>query len=171
MPAVRPPLPAGVSSGATPARSATPDRLLAGVLRCLPPRRDTRQPTVHTEGRVHMIEVAPLREDDWQTLRELRLQALAEAPYAFWATHADEAAYTETQWRKFLRAATWYVARRDSRPVGLAAGLLRQETPDEPELISMWVQPSERGHGTGTLLTHELMAWARGLGAATMTLW
>jgi GNAT superfamily N-acetyltransferase len=118
-----------------------------------------------------VIEVTHMSEDDWQTLRELRLQALAEAPYAFWATHADEATYTETQWRQFLRAATWYVARRDSRPVGLAAGLLRPETPDEPELISMWAQPNERGHGIGALLTQELMAWARRLGATTMTLW
>jgi GNAT superfamily N-acetyltransferase len=118
-----------------------------------------------------MIEVTRLSEDDWQTLRELRLQALAEAPYAFWATHAEEAAYTETQWRQFLRAAAWYVARRDNRFVGLAAGLLRPEAADEPELISMWVQPNQRGHGTGTLLTQELMAWARGLGATTMILW
>ena len=125
----------------------------------------------HAYGRDALIEIARMRDDDWQTLRELRLRALAEAPYAFWATRADEVTYTEAQWRQFLRAATWYVARRDGQLVGLAAGLLRQETPDEPELIAMWVAPTERGRGTGTLLAEEIMAWARGRGATAMTLW
>jgi GNAT superfamily N-acetyltransferase len=135
----------------------------------LSPRR--WQPTTLTERDALMIEIARMRDDDWQTLRELRLHALAEAPYAFWATRADEVTYTEAQWRQFLRAATWYVARRDSQLVGLAAGLLRQEIPDEPELIAMWVAPTERGRGTGTQLAEEIMAWARGRGATAMTLW
>jgi GNAT superfamily N-acetyltransferase len=118
-----------------------------------------------------MIEIARMGEDDWQILRKLRLHSLAEAPYAFWATYADEIVYTEAQWRQFLRAATWYVARRDGRVVGLAAGLPRQETPDEPELIGMWVRRDQRGRGIGALLAEELIAWARDRGATTMTLW
>ena len=94
-----------------------------------------------------MIDIDRLTEDGWETLRDLRLHALAEAPYAFWATHADEEANREADWRRFLQIATWYVARRDDRPIGLAAGLLREEAPDEPELIGMWVTPTERGAG------------------------
>lgn len=107
-----------------------------------------------------MIEIDPLSED-WQTLRDVRLRSLAEAPYAFWATHADEVVHTEAQWRQFLRAAAFYVARRDGQVVGVAAGLLRQETADEPEL---------RRCRTATLLTRRLVSWARNRGATTMTL-
>jgi GNAT superfamily N-acetyltransferase len=118
-----------------------------------------------------MIEIDRLREDDWRTLRDIRLRALAEAPYAFWATHADEAAQTESQWRQFLCVAAFHVARRDGQIVGIAAALSHQGAADEPELIAMWVAPHGRRRGVATLLTRRLMAWAADRGATAMTLW
>lgn len=118
-----------------------------------------------------MIEIDRLREDDWRTLRDVRLRALTEAPYAFWATHADEAAQTESQWRKFLRVAAFHVARRDGQIVGIAAALAHQGAADEPELIAMWVAPHDRRRGVATLLTRHLMSWATDRGATAMTLW
>lgn len=118
-----------------------------------------------------MISIDRMAEDDWQTLRDLRLRALAEAPYAFWATHAGEATFTEVEWRRFLRAATWFVGRRDGLVLGMAAGLLREETPTEPELLGMWVEPGERGRGVGALLVQEVLSWARSVGAGALTLW
>lgn len=118
-----------------------------------------------------MISIDRMAEDDWQTLRDLRLRALAEAPYAFWATHAGEAAFTEAEWRRFLRVATWFVGRRDGQVLGMAAGLLREETPTEPELLGMWVAPGERGRGVGGLLVQEVLSWATSVGAGALTLW
>lgn len=125
----------------------------------------------HTRTTASMIEVDPIGEDDWRTLRDVRLQALAEAPYAFWSTHADELVHTEAQWRQFLRAAAFYVAHRGGQVVGIAAGLPRQETTDELELVAMWVAPDERRRGTATLLTRELISWAESQQATAMTLW
>jgi ribosomal protein S18 acetylase RimI-like enzyme len=36
--------------------------------------------------------------DDWETLRDVRLTALQESPYAFGSNYAREAAFTEEQW-------------------------------------------------------------------------
>ena len=44
-------------------------------------------------------------------------------------------------------------------------------TDPEPQLISMWVAPAERGRGIGAGLARAVMDWARSEGASSMTLW
>ncbi|WP_328710440.1 GNAT family N-acetyltransferase [Microbispora hainanensis] len=99
-----------------------------------------------------MIELRVLYEDDWPIWRELRLAALAEAPYAFgstlseWQGEGDR----EERWRARLAMPGSHnvIATIDDRPVGMAAGI-PAETADEAELISFWVSPSVRGKGVG----------------------
>ena len=79
-------------------------------------------------------------DDDWQTLRDLRLAALQESPHAFWAKLSDERRYTREQWTSFLGAVVWFVAGRDNGPAIGMAGLLQQD--GDPELIGMWVAPA-----------------------------
>ncbi len=111
-----------------------------------------------------------LRDDDWQSLRDVRLAALADAPHAFCARLADERVYGREKWISFLGAAAWFVARRDEAPVALAAGMTGVRDP-EPELISMWVAPAERGRGIGSALTRAVLDWARAEAADTLALW
>ncbi|WP_147944707.1 GNAT family N-acetyltransferase [Microbispora sp. CSR-4] len=110
-----------------------------------------------------MIELRVLYEDDWPIWRELRLAALAEAPYAFgstlseWQGEGDR----EERWRARLAMPGSHnvIATIDDRPVGMAAGI-PAETADEAELISFWVSPSVRGKGVGNRLIREIERWA-----------
>ncbi len=118
-----------------------------------------------------MIELQELTSDDWKVWRELRLEALAESPYAFGSTSADWTDAPEEKWRGRLDlpGARNVVALLDGTPVGMCSGI-PGEADGEVELISMWVAPAGRGQGVGD----RLMAWveeiARVAGAHTLAL-
>ena len=118
-----------------------------------------------------MVQVRRLGQQDWKTLRDVRLAALADAPYAFWATFQEESRFGQDQWRRFLKAAAWWTASRTDRVVGVVAVLRRGETLDEAELIAMWVAPDERRRGTAARMLQAACEWARAAGTQTLTLW
>lgn len=118
-----------------------------------------------------MIQIRRLDEQDWKTLRDVRLAALADAPYAFWATFQAESLFGQDQWRRFLKAAAWWTASRSDHVVGVVAVLRRSETPDEAELIAMWVAPDERRRGTAGRMLQAACEGARTAGIQTLTLW
>ncbi|WP_441247572.1 N-acetyltransferase family protein [Kitasatospora sp. McL0602] len=115
-----------------------------------------------------------LRSDDWQLWRELRLTALAGAPYAFGSTLADwqGAGDREDRWRSRLEitGALDLVAVLDGTPVAMASGVPSDGDPVAAELISMWVAPQARGRGVGDGLITEIARWAAEEGYATLKL-
>ena len=120
-----------------------------------------------------MVELRTLEADDWPLWRELRLAALAEAPYAFGSTLAQwqDSGDREERWRARLSipGAHDLVALLDGVPVGMASGV-----PDEGaanvELISIWVSPTARGKGVGDCLIQAIERWAAERGATTLRL-
>jgi len=117
------------------------------------------------------MEARRLTVQDWALLREVTTQALAEAPDAFWSTHVDGATFDDDHWRRLCRAAAWWLVICDGHVIGVAAGLGRAEAPDEPELMSVWVDPSARRWGAASLLVRAALEWATAGDASTMTLW
>lgn len=119
-----------------------------------------------------MIEIRELTADDWPTWRELRLAALAEAPYAFGSRLSDWQDAPETRWRERLGIPDSYnlVAELDGRPVGMASGIPAEDDPDAVELISMWVSPAARGRRVGDRLVTAVVDRARDVGASRVLL-
>lgn len=119
-----------------------------------------------------MIALRVLTVDDWGAWREMRLQALAEAPGAFGSTRAEwqGAGDTEERWRKRLSDVPFNaLASIEEEP----AGMVSATAPDEAgtaDLISMWVTPSARGRGVGDALIHAVLAWAKRQGARRIAL-
>jgi ribosomal protein S18 acetylase RimI-like enzyme len=110
-----------------------------------------------------VIELRALAPDDWPVWRELRLAALAEAPYAFgsrlqdWQGDGD----VEQRWRARLSIPRSYhvVAVVDGQPVGMASGMPADEE-GVVELWSMWVSPGQRGRDVGNHLVRAVERWA-----------
>ncbi|MEU8587563.1 GNAT family N-acetyltransferase [Streptomyces sp. NPDC048664] len=118
-----------------------------------------------------MIELRSLSPDEWPVWRELRLAALAEAPYAFGSTLAEWQGENdrEERWRARLAIPGSYnvvAVGAGGRALGMASGV-PDERPGAAEVISMWVGPEARGHGVGDLLVGEIARWAAADGNAT----
>ncbi|HZI96139.1 MAG TPA: GNAT family N-acetyltransferase [Actinomycetales bacterium] len=117
------------------------------------------------------VRVERLGPDDWPRQRELRLAALDADPDAFYRSLAEEVDLDENRWRERLSgpAATW-VAVVDGSDAGLVACL-----PDSheglPELVSLWVSPSARGHRVAGLLVEAAADFARSIDASELRLW
>jgi GNAT superfamily N-acetyltransferase len=118
-----------------------------------------------------MVLVRATTLDDWQAMREIRLQALRDAPDAFGSTYARDAAFEPAEWyRRATRDGSFFAFVPGlTEPAGLAGGY--EEEPGVVELISMFVRPRARGHGAGEALVDAIAAWAKDKGAASVHLW
>jgi GNAT superfamily N-acetyltransferase len=118
-----------------------------------------------------MVLVREITADDWELMRDVRLSALAEAPYAFGSTYAREVAFGEPQWRGRIneRSVSYFAqAGPDEAPAGLAGVYVEDGVAD---LVSMWVRPGCRGQGVGEALVEAAASWARRRGFCTLFLW
>jgi ribosomal protein S18 acetylase RimI-like enzyme len=130
-----------------------------------------------------MVMVRDITMDDWKLLRDVRLDALSEAPSAFGSTYAREATFTEEQWRDRIsdRSVTFFgyadpgfvanpldPASTEGDPEGLAGVYVEDR---EAELVSMWVRPSARGQGVGQTLVRAAALWAQERGYPALYLW
>jgi ribosomal protein S18 acetylase RimI-like enzyme len=120
---------------------------------------------------VAMVVVREVTPDDWETLRDVRLAALREAPQAFGSSYAREAPFTEEQWRGRIndRSVTYFAYLAENpEPAGLAGVYVEDGVAD---VVSMWVRPSARGNGIGEALIGATTDWAKTRDHDSLLLW
>ena len=122
-----------------------------------------------------MAEIRRLGKDDGALLRDVRLRALRDAPYAYGSWFAREAEFADEVWDDRVaesdagHAAAVFVAVEDGRLVGMAGGDVHQDEPATVTLWGTWVDPAVRRGGIGRGLVEAVAAWARERGADQMT--
>jgi GNAT superfamily N-acetyltransferase len=120
-----------------------------------------------------MVVVRAATIEEWRVLRDIRLDALQDAPDAFLSTYAEQAASAESDWRRRIsRGCTFFAYIPEvngSEPVGLVGGFLGESA--IVELVSLWVRPLARGLGVGETLVDAVIRWARARNAASVHLW
>ena len=121
------------------------------------------------------MEIRRIRPEDWRTLRELRLRALADAPEAFGSSLAASQARPDAWWRDWAgegaeseQTATFLALDR-GRAAGMAGGF-RDETGAAVTVVAMWVEPAARRGGTGRALLEAVEEWASAGGAESTNL-
>lgn len=115
------------------------------------------------------ITVRATDRDDWQRLRRLRLEALADTPMAFGQTTENALAMSEGDWRAYAgrgqdRHRTFVVAIDDATGefVGMMGGAL-DSNGGVPFLVAVYVSPQWRGtkKGVTDALLESIEDWAR----------
>ncbi len=122
------------------------------------------------------VSVRPFQPYEWRLYRELRLNALRDAPEAFGSTLAREEAFSDQEWitRLAVGAASSLdlplVAEESGRAVGLAWVRIDPDDLTRATLYQVWVHPEFRRRGFGESLLASALTWAGEAGAATMVL-
>ena len=113
---------------------------------------------------------------DEPILRELRLQALSDAPDAFGSTYERELARTTSDWQRWLSPGVTFILEEPRGASGIVAGGRDGSDPAIVHLMAMWVHPTRRGTDAGDRLVRVstvplslpslptssyLVAWAR----------
>jgi GNAT superfamily N-acetyltransferase len=108
--------------------------------------------------------------DDWENLRAIRLEALADTPDAYGSTYDESVRWSDAQWKNAASTRLYYFAERDGRVVGMISGGYNDAHPGTRWLYGMYVTPSERGTGTAALLVRSIGEWARSHGVSEVYL-
>ena len=117
------------------------------------------------------ITVRRLTSADWELLRNVRLAALADTPYAFGSTYEAEVGRAQEWWAGSAAQLAWFTADAGSgTPVGLVAGVPPAERTGACEVVSMWVAPPWRGKGVADTLLDAVERWARAGASASLVL-
>ena len=122
----------------------------------------------------HQPEIRIIGATQWREYRDIRLRALAEAPYAFGTTYAEASARGDEVWRDRFLAPDhdrWLplAAVFAGKFVGLAWGY-RSDDSRTVEIFQMWVAPAFRGRGVGVALLSRIECWARSIAAQHLRL-
>jgi GNAT superfamily N-acetyltransferase len=134
------------------------------------------------------IAVRRVRARDWQRIRALRLEALADpmARVAFLETVEQAAARPDDEWRTVTArraeddASAQFVAERGDELIGMLAVFVREAgVPDYfgrisdvglPTVVGVYVSPSGRGLAVIDTLLASATDWARARGDRVLTL-
>jgi ribosomal protein S18 acetylase RimI-like enzyme len=116
--------------------------------------------------------VRPVAPGEASALRALRLRALTQAPGAFVATAAEEAAREPGDWERLLSGEQHVVvAELDHGPlVGLAGGRWFDREGGVAQLWGLWVDPAVRAGGVGEALVRAVAEWAAAHGGRFLRL-
>ena len=116
------------------------------------------------------VKVRRARTGDEAVLREVRLQALTDAPDAFGSTYERELARTVEDWGRWVSPGATFILHDEHAARGLVACARDSTAPTVVDLMAMWVHPVMRGSGAADALVAEVIAWARGDGARLVRL-
>jgi GNAT superfamily N-acetyltransferase len=121
------------------------------------------------------VDVHEVPEQDWALWRDLRIDALTEAPYAFGESLEAAKARDEAGWRAWWNpddptTGPRYLATSDGVALGMCSIVFPPDLGSEPLIISMWTTPAARGRGVGRALVEACIDYCARTGRARLLL-
>jgi ribosomal protein S18 acetylase RimI-like enzyme len=119
-----------------------------------------------TDGRARVLS-----ESEWPVCRDLRLEALRDAPDSFVASYDEELQYDEELWRERMRQERWLIAERDGKTVGVVGLGIYNQDPHDGEIFGLWVPPQARRSRVGWGLVRDAAEQAVADGRRRLFFW
>jgi GNAT superfamily N-acetyltransferase len=122
------------------------------------------------------MEIRRFKNGDSDLLRDVRLRALRDAPFAFSSWLERELAHPPEFWEgrveqsELGKDGAIFAAIEDERCLGMAGGYFAREKREVANLWGMWVEPEARRRGLGRALVEQVADWARESGARGLLL-
>ena len=113
-----------------------------------------------------MITIRRLKLGEADLLKQVRLTALQDAPYAFLTTYESALQRSDERWQEQAdRSAQGsdrgtFIAFADETPIGMAALSRLEDQVDTGELLQVWVSPEYRGTSLAQDLMDFIFKWA-----------
>lgn len=124
------------------------------------------------------IEVRAVQIGEWQRLRSIRLEALADSPEAFITTHAEASDFPQDLWEgRVAKGAAGesqitVIGIDGDDTVAMAVGLWDPgRSGSVMPVVAVFVAPRVRRLGVGSLIMGALHEWGRANGAIGASLW
>lgn len=113
-----------------------------------------------------------LNEQQWATLRDLRLVALKDSPASFLSTYDKELDYDEPRWRLEFSRGECIVVERQKASVGLIGITSGSDIPSTDRYLEyLWIAPESRRSGVATELVKTLFKLLDAAGTPAVWLW
>lgn len=110
-----------------------------------------------------MVRPIPKLRREAKILRSTLRKAIRSSPESFLMTTKDVDAKTLDYWMEEIQTATWVVAQRDGRVIGIVAGKHPDAGKDAEDrayaryIESLWISPEFRGRGLAEQLIRHLV--------------
>lgn len=118
------------------------------------------------------MEIRRVGVGDWVVVRDLRLQALSDAPEAFGSSYEREAAFGDDVWTDRLgnAANATLLCETEREKCGMVTLVRDEDEQLRGRLVGMWVAPPFRRSGAADLLVRSVLRIAHDLGMSNVRL-
>jgi aspartate racemase len=121
--------------------------------------------------------IRSIRAGEGLLLKSISIRSVQESPDAFVITLDEINSNPESYWDSladFIATSKQdeiFLLFDDNQCIGYSGGHIDKQKPDIGHLRWMWVDPSLRGHGLGSMLIKKIVDWAKQKGVREMELW
>jgi GNAT superfamily N-acetyltransferase len=124
-----------------------------------------------------MIEVKRIQPHQGELLRELRLQALQNAPDAFLENYDSASQKSLEYWQASAQKhatspqAANFLGYLNGKPAGMIGANIIDHEPDIVNLCALWIAPEARLQALGKALVEHVILWAKQDRVSKLRLW
>lgn len=115
-----------------------------------------------------MVSIKAVTSENWQSLKELRLKAVADSPEAFGDSIETVSSKSDEYWKDGIANSNVFVTEENGVWIGMI--VFKQDDDGVWAVKSLWVDPNYRNQGIGKLIMQKAINAAKSTGVKLIEL-